>query len=97
MTLAEALQQAQANAAERQDSGFDQAALDEAARQGLKNGAFEESADEGAEVMEEFYPNEEPGADATNGEETPPPESTGLGGKLAERAERMPDEREESL
>jgi hypothetical protein len=35
--------------------GFDQAALDEAARQGLALGEFEESPEEGAAVVEEFY------------------------------------------
>jgi len=39
--------------------GLDQAALDEAARQGLALGEFEESEEEGVEVVEEFYP--EPG------------------------------------
>lgn len=36
--------------------GLDQAALDEAARQGLALGEFEESEEEGVEVVEEFYP-----------------------------------------
>lgn len=40
----------------RQAAGFDQAALDDAARQGLAQGAFEESEEEGASVVEEFYP-----------------------------------------
>lgn len=35
--------------------GFDQAALDEAARQGLALGEFEEFPEEGAAVVEEFY------------------------------------------
>jgi len=37
--------------------GFDQAALDEAARQGLALGEFEESEEEGAGVVQEFYPD----------------------------------------
>lgn len=40
----------------RQAAGFDQVALEVAARQGLSNGAFEESEDEGGEVVEEFFP-----------------------------------------
>lgn len=36
--------------------GFDQAALDTAARQGFAEGAFEESEEEGASIVEEFYP-----------------------------------------
>jgi hypothetical protein len=39
----------------RQAAGFDQVALELAARQGLSNGAFEESEDEGGEVVEEFF------------------------------------------
>lgn len=41
---------------ERVAAGFDQQALDEAARQGFLNGAFEESAEEAGAVVEEFYP-----------------------------------------
>ena len=37
--------------------GLDQAALDEAARQGLALGEFEESEEEGVGVVEEFYPD----------------------------------------
>lgn len=37
--------------------GFDQAALDEAARQGLALGEFEESEEEGVAVVQEFYPD----------------------------------------
>lgn len=39
-------------------SGFDQKALDEAARAGLALGEFEDLEDEGASVVEEFYPQE---------------------------------------
>ena len=58
MTLEAALQEAQAIEAQRQQAGFDQAALDEAARLGLSQGAFEESAEEGGDVVEEFFPVE---------------------------------------
>lgn len=37
--------------------GFDQAALDEAARQGLALGEFEESDEEGVAIVQEFYPD----------------------------------------
>ena len=56
MTMKEAIASARAESEERQASGFDQAALDEAARQGFADGAFEESEEEGALVVEEFYP-----------------------------------------
>ena len=39
----------------RQAAGFDQVALEVAARQGLNNGAFEDSEEEGDEVVEEFF------------------------------------------
>ena len=56
MTMSEALASARAQSEERRAAGFDQAALDEAARQGFADGAFEESEEEGAAVVEEFYP-----------------------------------------
>ncbi|MDR6202524.1 recombination directionality factor [Paraburkholderia graminis] len=42
--------------ARRRAAGFDQAALDAAARIGFSNGAFEDSIEEGAAVAEESYP-----------------------------------------
>ena len=39
----------------RQASGFDQAALDDAARQGFGNGAYEDSEEDGGAVIEDFY------------------------------------------
>jgi hypothetical protein len=58
MTMAEAISSAKAERENRKDTGFDQAALDEAARQGFAAGAFEESEEDGAAVVEEFYPDE---------------------------------------
>lgn len=43
----------------RQAAGFDQIALDEAARRGFGNGAFEDSEEDTGAVVEEFYPAEE--------------------------------------
>ena len=42
-------------AAERLAAGFDQSALDAAARLGFANGSFEDAPDEGTEILEEFY------------------------------------------
>lgn len=56
MTMMEAIASAKAEDDQRKVSGFDQAALDEAAKQGFANGEFEESAEEGASVVEEFFP-----------------------------------------
>lgn len=57
-TMADAMAAAKAECELRHYAGFDQAALDEAARQGFAAGAFEESEEEGAVVVEEFYPDE---------------------------------------
>ena len=43
--------------ARRRVAGFDQAALDTAARAGFSNGAFEDSIEDGAAVTDEFYPS----------------------------------------
>ncbi len=40
----------------RKEAGFDQVALDEAARQGFANGAFEELDEDVPAVVEEFFP-----------------------------------------
>ena len=56
-TLEQTLLEAQRVEEERQHSGFDQQALDQAARAGLANGAFEDSAEEAPDIIEEFYPD----------------------------------------
>ncbi len=53
-TIEEALAEARDIEARRLAAGFDQNALELAAHQALANGAFEDSEDEGAEVVEEF-------------------------------------------
>lgn len=55
-TLEETLIQARELDSRRRAAGFDQAALDAAARLGFANGAFEESVEDGNAVVEEFYP-----------------------------------------
>ncbi len=67
MTLSQAVQQAKAEAEALLVAGFGQAALDEAARLGFACGAFEESEEEGAAVVEEFYPED-------GGDDAPPAE-----------------------
>ncbi|WP_035547862.1 hypothetical protein [Burkholderia sp. 9120] len=54
--LEEAIVQARELDARRKAAGFDQAALDAAARIGFSNGAFEDSIEDGSAVVEEFYP-----------------------------------------
>lgn len=55
-SLDETLAEAQRLDEQRQQAGFDQRALDKAAKAGMANGAFEDSAEESADVVEEFYP-----------------------------------------
>ena len=59
MTLEEAITEARRVDGVRKDAGFDQAALDEAARQGFANGAFEELDDDVPAVVEEFFPDQQ--------------------------------------
>lgn len=83
-TLAAALGHAREVDAARRACGFDQEALDAAARQGFALGAFEESAEEGTAVVEEFYPEQIalPGVAAIAAE------TSSLSEKLATRASR---------
>jgi hypothetical protein len=55
--LAEAIQAASEEWQARAAAGFQQAALDHAASAGLAAGAFEESAEEAATVVDEFFPD----------------------------------------
>ena len=56
MSLEAALLEAKQREETRRASGFDQNALDLAARQGLKNGAFEDSEEDTGAIVEEFVP-----------------------------------------
>ena len=56
MSLEETLAEAQQLNAERHATGFDQAALDQAAKLGFSNGAFEDNEEDGRNVIEEFFP-----------------------------------------
>ncbi|HBO9053361.1 TPA: hypothetical protein L5D50_000822 [Pseudomonas aeruginosa] len=56
MAVEEALHAARQLDESRQAAGFDQAALDAAARQGFGNGTFEEDSEDGGSVVEEFFP-----------------------------------------
>lgn len=62
MTLEQAIAEAKAKDAQRKDGGFDQEALDEAARGGFANGAFEDLAEDVPAVVDEFYPEVEQSA-----------------------------------
>ncbi|VVE41875.1 phage capsid protein [Pandoraea cepalis] len=66
-TIETAITEARELDARRKGAGFDQVALDAAARTGFGNGAFEESIEDGAAVVDEFYPGE-PGETGSHGE-----------------------------
>ncbi len=88
MTVADALAEARQTDGERQAAGFDQVALDAAARQGLGNGGFEESDEEAESVVEEFFPVADV---ADTGCEVPTPVATtanSLADKLEVRVRR---------
>ena len=80
MDIAEALQAANELDAQRQASGFDQAALDAAAHSGFANGAFEDSEEDAGAVVEEFYP--EPDAETARVGVMSVPAARTLGEKL---------------
>ena len=88
-TLSEAIVSAKADGEQRQQAGFDQAALEEAARRGFANGAFDESDEDRAAVVEEFFTEaaSDPGKDM---EVTPPVIGLkpGLAAKLNLKAEK---------
>jgi hypothetical protein len=83
LSLEQAIEEAREVGQRRLASGFDQAALDEAARQGFANGAFEELEEDVPEVVEEFYP-ECVVPDANE----PPVRADTLGGRLEARVAR---------
>jgi hypothetical protein len=67
-TLEDTIGQARELNVQRKAAGFDQGALDAAARLGFSNGAFEDSPEEAAAVVEEFYPEAAHGGPESNGD-----------------------------
>ncbi|VVE16097.1 phage capsid protein [Pandoraea soli] len=79
----------------RKAVGFDQTALDVAARTGFQNGAFEESAEDRAAVAEEFYPPAASDSEPTGKDDAPDsPASSSLKDRLNQRATRLATHRE---
>jgi hypothetical protein len=56
LTLEEAIAEAKQNDTRRKAGGYNQAALEQAASAGFKNGAFEESEEEISEIVDDFFP-----------------------------------------
>lgn len=80
MDMAEALVTATELDSRRQAAGFNQAALDEAARRGLGNGAFEDSEEDVGAIVEEFFASPDPASESQSG--TASPALCSLTGKL---------------
>jgi hypothetical protein len=73
----------------RRQAGFDQDALDQAAKQGLGNGAFEDGEEDGGAVVEEFF-STSPEADSLPTSPVPAtPLRATLGQKLEAKAEAL--------
>ena len=87
MDMAEALVTASELDSRRQATGFNQAALDEAARRGFGNGAFEDSEEDASAIVEEFYSEGEAPAAATTYPSNPTKPS--LAEKLEAQAARQ--------
>jgi hypothetical protein len=68
LSLEEAITQAREVDARRKACGFDQSALDEAARLGFERGVFEDGDEDGASVVEEFFPAGDAGAGSGSGQ-----------------------------
>jgi hypothetical protein len=80
--IAEAIQKDEA----RRAGGMDQEALDEAARRGFANGAFEDLAEDVPAVVEEFYPQDEHPMSADAVRDVP---ATNLRGRLEGQVARL--------
>ncbi|WP_350016214.1 hydrolase or metal-binding protein [Rhodanobacter sp. IGA1.0] len=86
LTVEQAIVEARQLDQQRRDIGFDQEALDEAARKGFANGAFEDLAEDVPAVVEEFYSGtEQGGGDALSAPEV----TTGLRGRLDDKVARL--------
>lgn len=66
LSVAEAISQARSECDLRKEAGFNQAALERAARSGFTSGAFEDSDEDGETIVEEFYTPESTQVQRTN-------------------------------
>ncbi|MGP5446241.1 recombination directionality factor [Pseudomonas helleri] len=89
LTLEDALLAAKQLEETRQAAGFDQSALDHAARQGFNNGAFEDSEEDTGAIVEEFFPaiKDQP-SDVEPKAQPAAPAKPSLGQKLESQATR---------
>lgn len=85
-TLEAAIKHAQEVHQRRLDAGFDQLALDDAAKAGLANGLFEDSEEEFPEIREEFFTNLATENDSTGNKKKDKPQSTSLSSQIKAKA-----------
>jgi hypothetical protein len=89
VSMTEGIRQARADWDAKRSSGLDQAALDQAAREGAALGAFEESAEEAGPILEEFFTEDEGGGDGEAARQ-PAGGMAGLAAKLAGKLDAAP-------
>lgn len=89
VSMTEGIRQARADWEAKRSSGLDQAALDQAAREGAALGAFEESAEEAGPIMEEFFAEDEGSGDGKAARQTAGG-MAGLAAKLAGKLDAAP-------
>lgn len=96
LSLAEGVRQAKADWEARRSSGVDQAALDQAAREGAALGAFEESAEDIGPLLDEFFAEDESGSNPPREREVRDPDrkapsaKRSLAAKLAGQLDTTP-------
>lgn len=102
LSLQAAVTQAQSIHQARAAAGFDQSALDQAAQWGYANGGFEESDEDGLDVVEEFYPSQAADAQISDGEirgeppMQPSPRAQGLQASLKQKLAQKAQPKQES-
>lgn len=90
MDLEETLAQAHDMSMDREEVGFDQKALDRAAKQGFANGFFEDQEEDIAAVVDEFYPElQHQAALNGSGSLTKSGKSSNLSEKLEQRSRKL--------
>ncbi len=93
LSLEDALEQARQTDEARWAAGFDQIALDKAARVGFGNGAFEDSEEDTGAIVEEFFPviEEESGRQESSASPVvPAPSKPSLTDRLDAQMQRQP-------
>lgn len=86
-TLADAIADARALDSQRKEIGFDQIALDESAKKGFSNAAFEYNEEEIPEIIEEFYPTTDESSNNKDNTLTTPDTTTVLKNRLKQKIE----------